>query len=222
MPRTLAVIPVRGSSSAKTRLAPLFTEDERLALVWAMLRRVLDAIGRSGAVDHTLIVTRDPPAVARNIDGTDDITVLGQPAAFHGLNGALEAARQWAVDAAFDIMLVVPGDLPLIDADDLRALREVEGALVLASDRGEEGTNAMRIDLRTWGSRPFRFRMGPGSFGHHYAEAVKAGERATPLFRVGIAHDLDTPRDWADLSASLQRALLQEMHDSLNAAGHLV
>lgn len=222
MPRTLAVIPVRGSSSAKTRLAPLFTEDERLALVWAMLRRLVDAIRQSGTVDHALIVTRDVEAVARNIEPADDITVLGQPPASDGLNGGLDAARQWAHDAGFDIMLVLPGDLPLIDADDLRAIGDTEGALVLASDRDEEGTNAMRIDLRTWGPRPFRFRMGPGSFGHHNAEAVLIRERVTPLFRVGIAHDLDTPRDWADLSSSLQRTLLQEIHDSLSSAGHLV
>lgn len=222
MARTVAVIPVRGSSSAKTRLAPLFTEDERLALVWAMLRRLVSEIRKSGAVDHTLIVTRDPHAVAHNIEASDDVSVLHQQVAFDGLNGALDIGRVWAQDQGYDTMLVMPGDLPLIGEDDIRALIDVDGSLVVAADRAEEGTNALRIDLHCWDATPFRFRMGPGSFAHHFAEAAEIGRRATPLFRVGIAHDLDSPRDWADLASDRQRALLQEMHDSLNAAGYLV
>jgi 2-phospho-L-lactate guanylyltransferase (CobY/MobA/RfbA family) len=63
--------------------------------------------------------------------------------------------------------------------------------------------------------------MGPGSLSHHFNEAVEMGRTAKVLYRVGIAHDLDSPRDWADLSSERQRQLLQDMHDSLNAAGHL-
>jgi 2-phospho-L-lactate guanylyltransferase len=222
MPQALAVIPVRGSSSAKTRLGPLFTEDERLALVWSMLRRLVRIVKESDSVGHTLIVTRDPEAVARNLDASDDMTVLHQPGTHDGLNGALDMARDWAMKAGVETMVILPGDLPLIDADDVRALASTEGPLVLASDRGEEGTNAMKIDLRSWDQRPFRFQMGRGSFAHHYSEAATVGARAIPLFRPNIAHDLDTPRDWADLSSQRQRALLQDMHDTLQEAGHLV
>lgn len=221
MTRTVAVIPVRGSSSAKTRLSPLFTEDERLALVWAMLRRLIGEISRSGAVDHTVIVTRDPDAVARNISFHDDLTVLHQ-AEGDGLNAALDIARAWALEQSFDVMLVLPGDLPVIGATDIQALVHAEGPLVVASDRGEEGTNAIRIDLRCLDASAFRFSMGPGSFVHHFCEASRLGKTAHAIFRVGVAHDLDSPRDWAELSSDRQRQLLQDMHDSLKAAGHLV
>lgn len=220
MTGTLAVIPVRGSSSAKTRLAPLFTEDERLALVWSMLRRLVREIADSRVVDHTLVVTRDPEAVNAHILPSDDVTVLLQPAN-SGLNGSLALGRDWAVAQGYDVLLVLPGDLPLVTAGDIRALMEVPGELVVASDRAEEGTNAMRIDLQHWAEVPFRFRMGPGSCGHHIAEAAANGQRATPLFRPGIAHDLDSPRDWADLTSGRQRVLLQDIHDSLSAAGNL-
>lgn len=220
MTRTLAVIPVRGSSSAKTRLAPLFTEDERLALVWSMLRRLVGEIAASGVVDHTLIVTRDPVAVADNVPISDDITLLMQPEN-DGLNASLALGRDWAAARGYDVVLVLPGDLPLIDADDLRAVAAAPGALVVVPDRAEDGTNAMRIDLRCWEDQPFRFRMGPGSCRHHLAQAAEVGRRATPLFRAGIAHDLDSPRDWSDLPSSRQRMLLQDIHDSLSAAGFL-
>lgn len=220
MSRTLAVIPVRGSSSAKTRLAPLFTEDERLALVWSMLRRLVGEIAASGVVDHTLIVTRDPQAVTENVLPSDDISVLLQPDN-DGLSASLGLGRDWALAHGYDVLLVLPGDLPLIDAEDLRAIADVPGPLVVAPDRAEDGTNAMRIDLHCWDERPFRFQMGPGSCRHHLAEAAEVGRRGTPLFRAGIAHDLDSPRDWSDLPAGRQRMLLQDIHDSLSAAGFL-
>jgi 2-phospho-L-lactate/phosphoenolpyruvate guanylyltransferase len=220
MTRVLAVIPVRGSSSAKTRLAPLFTEDERLALVWSMLQRLLAAIATSSAVDHTLIVTRDPAAVEANVTVKGETTVLLQPGN-SGLNASLELGRRWAAEHGYDVMLVLPGDLPLATASDLHALLAASGDLVVAPDRAGEGTNAMRLDLRCWSRRPFRFRMGPGSYAHHLAQAGAAGCEATSLLRAGIAHDLDSPADWADLPFDRQRVLLQDIHDSLNAAGYL-
>lgn len=220
MTRTVALIPVRGSSSAKTRLAPLFTEDERLALVWSMLRRLVREVIVSGVVDHTVIVTRDPAAVEAHVPLDSSVTVLEQPGNT-GLNGALELGRDRAMGHAYDGLLVLPGDLPLVTEEDIRALVAAPGPLVVATDRAEEGTNAMRIDLDAWRGTSFRFQMGPGSYGLHAAEAGRIGHRATPLFRVGIAHDLDSPRDWADLSSGRQRDLLQDIHDSLNAAGYL-
>jgi 2-phospho-L-lactate guanylyltransferase len=221
MARIVAVIPIRGSSSAKTRLAPLFTEDERLALVWAMLRRLLREIEESGVVNHTVVVTRDPEAVRHNVTIDPGVTVLCQHPAGGGLNGALDLAQTWAVAHGYNVMLVLPGDLPIIGAGDIRALVEFDAPLVVASDRAEQGTNALRIDLRCWTATGFRFRMGPGSLSHHFNEAAEMGRTTKVLYRVGIAHDLDSPGDWADLPSERQRQLLQDMHDSLNAAGHL-
>jgi 2-phospho-L-lactate guanylyltransferase len=220
MTRTLAVIPVRGSSSAKTRLAPLFTEDERLALVWSMLRRLVREIDASGVVAHTLVVTRDPAAVDAHLPMSDRVTILHQQDN-DGLNASLGLGWDWATEHGYDVVLMLPGDLPLVTAEDICALVATPGALVIASDRAEDGTNAMCIDLGCWGDHPFRFRMGPGSCRHHIAEAASAGCPATPLFRPGIAHDLDSPRDWSDLPSDRQRVLLQDIHDSLSAAGYL-
>lgn len=221
MSRVVAVIPVRGSSSAKTRLAPLFTEDERLALVWAMLRRLVDEIHASGMVDQTVIVTRDEQAIRNHIPGRDHLMVLDQGPRAHGLNGGLDAAREWAMVRGFDVMLILPGDLPLVHADDIRDLAAAEGTFVFATDRGDGGTNAIRLDLRSPVVPGFRFLMGPGSLERHRDEAARLGAASRIVSMPRIAHDLDSPDDWADLSSSRQRLLLEDIHDSLLAAGHL-
>lgn len=220
MTRAVALVPVRGSSSAKTRLAPLFTEDERLALVWSMLRRLLAEIAEAAVVERAVIVTRDPAAVEAQIGQRERVMILPQREE-GGLNGALEQGRDGAREQGYDVMLVLPGDLPLVTAADIRAMTEAPGPLVVATDRAEDGTNALRIDLGAWHGEPLRFCMGPGSAARHISGAKASGNRVTTLFRPGIAHDLDTPRDWADLSSIRQRGLLQDIHDSLNAAGYL-
>ncbi len=220
MTRVVALIPVRGSSSAKTRLSSLFREEERLALAWSMLRRLTDEIDASGMVDHTVVITRDPGAVEARIGRDDAMTILPQ-AGDGDLNAALQQGRQWAQEQGYDVVLVLPGDLPLVTAGDIRAMIEAPGPLVVATDRAEDGTNALRIDLSQWSGEAFRFCMGPGSAGHHIARARETGNRVTTLFRPGIAHDLDTPRDWADLPSHRQDALLQDIHDSLSAAGNV-
>lgn len=221
MSRVVAVIPVRGSSSAKTRLAPLFTEDERLALVWAMLRRLIEEIDASGVIEQTVIVTRDEPAVRSHIPEHANLTVLDQGAHVVGLNGGLEFAREWAVANGFEVLLVLPADLPLINADDIRALIQADGAFVFATDRGDGGTNAIRIDLRSPEASTFRFLMGKGSLAHHRHEVSRLGAVPTVVSLPRVAHDLDSPNDWADLASSRQRMLLEDIHESLLAAGHL-
>lgn len=220
MTRVVALIPVRGSSSAKTRLSSLFREEERLALVWSMLQRLTGEIAASGVVDRTVVITRDPEAVGARLAPDHARTIL--PQADEGdLNAALQQGRDWAREQGYDVVLVLPGDLPLVTSDDIRAMIEAPGPLVVATDRAEDGTNALRIDLDGWSGEAFRFCMGPGSAGHHIARARETGNHVTTLFRPGIAHDLDTPRDWADLPSHRQRALLQDIHDSLTAAGNV-
>ena len=221
MSRVLAVVPVRGSSSAKTRLAALFTEDERLALVWAMLRRLVDEIEASGAIERTLIVTRDELAVRNNVEPRETLTVLQQGPTAHGLNGGLEVAREWALVNGYDVMLVMPGDLPLASAEDIRSLIEAEGDLVVAADRGAGGTNAIRLDLLSPKAREFRFRMGLESLQHNLDQATRLGLETQIVTRPNLAHDLDVPEDWADLVSSRQRQLLEDIHESLLLAGRL-
>lgn len=219
MKRVLAVVPVRGTSSAKTRLAPIFLEDERRMLVWAMLRRLTRKILQSGVVDQTVIVTRDAAAVREQVTCGEYLTVLEQSHA--GLNGALKDARDWADRHGFDVMVVLPGDLPMIGAEDIRALACEPGPLVAAPDRLREGTNALKIDLEAWRTTPFHFRMGPGSFVHHIEEAERAGHGAREIALPGVAHDLDLPDDWADLSPTHQRQLREDIHRSLGVAENL-
>jgi 2-phospho-L-lactate guanylyltransferase len=83
---------------------------------------------------------------------------------------------------------VAHGDLPL--ASGLGRLGRFDG-VTLVPDRREDGTNVIRIPVRTG----FRFSYGPGSFDRHLDECARLG-LATRVLRIpDLAFDVDWPAD---------------------------
>ena len=206
--RTVAVVPMRGASGAKTRLAPIFSAEERACLAWTMLAHVLDAIEASGAVDHTLVVSREPDEVRRQVGDAPRQTILQQSPEHHGLNAALDLGREWAVAHGDEAMLVLPGDLPLLHPADVAHVVRLPEPVVLTPDRHGAGTNALLLRLDRPETRSFAFAFGAKSFRHHADEARRLGLDAATALAPGIARDLDTPEDWRDLPVPLRKRLL--------------
>jgi len=176
---------------------------------------VLDA---SGAIDHMLIVAREPEEMARQLGEAPNPTVLPQPETLTGLNAALELGREWARAQGFTAMLVLPGDLPLLDAADVHTMALSDASVVIAPDRHGEGTNALflRLDLEE-GEHRFAFAFGTGSFRHHRSEARRLGLDHATMSAPGIALDLDTPEDWLDLPADVREALCAGIREPAEA-----
>ena len=200
---TLIVIPVRGTSGSKSRLAPIFDADERDILVREMARHMLTQIPAGADV---AIITRNPSAVA-DIDA--EAMILPQSEAYPGLNGSLQQALLQARDAGYKDMLMLPGDLPLVQLHEIEALLLEEGIIVLAGDRDQEGTNGLRVPTRF--AETFTFGMGIHSFVHHLAEARLHGTGAITVYHRGLAHDLDTPDDWEALPQHTRVRLMNTM-----------
>lgn len=210
MTRTLALVPVRGARSAKTRLSPLFAHEQRLQLVWAMLRRMLVLLEQSAAIEHTVVVARDSSILDPRLERAGAWSALMQDNPDGGLNGALEDGRAWAIAHGFDRLLMLPGDLPILDKQSLRMLTETSGEVVIVSDDDGTGTNALRLDMRDDRvAEGFTFRMGSDSFAAHFTEATAVGIVPIVLSLPRVSHDLDTPADWHALSEVVRADLLQ-------------
>lgn len=203
--RTLVIIPIRGSHGAKTRLASMFSAEERAQLVWHMAATVLTAIDDAGVVDHVLIVTHEPDAVLRHIGHASHRTVIAQPRADTGLNTAVGIGRDWAIAHWYQRMLVVSADLPTLAAADVRTLVGRSDPVVIAPDRHGTGTNALLLRLEASDHEtaiaggPFTFGFGETSYNHHAEEARRLGLEAATIIAEGLQLDLDTPDDWSRL-----------------------
>ena len=182
-----AVVPVKALRLAKSRLAPALAPAGRRALVLEMLGRVLRTLNHP-AITTIWLSSTDSLLLAMGLAwGAHPLyDTAGE------LNGALEQARSVAWAAGATALLVVPADIPLINAEDVASVAAAltNGAdVVLAPDISGRGTNALALQRHA--ELPFRF--GSGSALHHQAEATVRGLRIDRICSATLAFDIDLP-----------------------------
>lgn len=221
--RTVAVLPVKSFSRAKQRLREAVGGDEREALAAAMVADVLAALARVGELDHVLVVTAEPLA-ARAAEQAG-ATVVHDPE-----EAGQSAAAARGIDAALvrgaERVLLVPGDCPALDPDEVGTLlageassytthggatrrsRGTAGAargldagadVVIVPDRHGTGTNALLLSPPTIMAPAF----GEGSFARHAALAKAAGVVPHVAEVRSLGLDVDTPDDLEALRRAL-------------------
>ena len=191
----VGVVPIRSFREGKTRLASILTGDQRATLLRKTASRVVCTLAASQIVDTVLVVSPERDVLDWARDMGKRILPLQQSGEQPGLNGAIDAARTWAVDRDADALLSLFADLPLLSTHDIRALVREQAPVVLGSDRRGEGTNAMLLRLGGAGEA-FRFAFGTNSLERHLAEAARVGVDAQIVRAPGVGFDLDTPSDW--------------------------
>ncbi len=111
-----------------------------------------------------------------------------------------------ALDAGFDRALLVPGDCPALDPDELEASAHAAGRrrprVLIVPDRHGTGTNALLLTPPDALAPSF----GPGSCARHAAHARAAGIHAEVVEVPSLALDIDTPEDLAALAATSEHA----------------
>ncbi len=188
--RTRIIVPHRGLTVAKTRLAPVLAPDERLSLARELLERVLRVTRE--AVDDVVVIT--PSAELASVVEPHGAKVLVQRGM--GLNAGLDQARGAALDDGIALLGILHGDLPNLRPDDVAALlAAADGArgVAVAADRSGSGTNGLAL-------RPpsvISFAFGIGSRAAHLAAAARVGVEPVLVDRPGLSFDLDTPADLA-------------------------
>jgi 2-phospho-L-lactate/phosphoenolpyruvate guanylyltransferase len=186
-----AIVPVKPLRRGKSRLAGLLTEEQRTRLNRYLLVHTLTILNDISEIEHTLVVSRDPAALAltRSMGGR---TVLedGAPQ----FNTAIKRATIVAQSQGARAVLVLPADLPLVEPVDLRAILK-EGdrppVVVIAPDRRLDGTNGLFINP----AGLIEYGYGPGSFQRHSARTSEAGVRLEVVHSDHFGLDLDLPED---------------------------
>jgi len=186
-----AIVPVKPLRRGKSRLSGVLSLEARTALNHYLLSNTLETLATVPEIEHSLVVSRDPEAltIAREY-GARTVQEQGSP----HLNVALTRATMVAISHSVQGVLIVPADLPLLTADDIRTVASKGNdppVVVITPDRHHKGTNALLI------SPPglIRYEFGPGSFQLHCSQAEKAGARLEICERVSVALDIDLPED---------------------------
>ena len=191
-----AILPVKRLDRAKRRLAADFDDEQRLSIARALLDDALHLCERS--TFFSWWVVSDDPSVLDTAGGRGLSTLRDEGT---GLNDALAVALTVVQDADADSVTIVPADIPLARAEDLRDLLDTgatSDVVVVPSER-DGGTNGLHL------SPPESLipRFGAGSLAAHLAAAQDAGLRCSILSLDGMSLDIDT-------TADVEALLLQE------------
>lgn len=186
----IAVVPAKEFGTAKQRLVRAVPAEGRSALARAMLEDVLQALAGAG-LDRILVVTPDADAAA--LAGRHGATVLPERDA-EGHTAAVARGLAACRELGATVMLTVPGDLPCLTTDEVRAILAASGpppSAVFVPSRSGVGTNA--ACLAPPDALPLRF--GEPSFADHLAAARARGIEPVVLALPGAGLDIDAPED---------------------------
>lgn len=192
---TVAVLPVKQLTAAKSRLAEGLDGAARKALATAMVRDALTQIALASKVDLLVVATSDPLVTefARDFHVTSEAADVSHSAA---AGGAIRAAL--ALGASRVVLLA--GDCPLMTAEAIDELivqcDEGQLGVAVVPDRDGRGTNALVLTPPTAIAPAF----GPGSCARHLQLAADSGVSAAVVPIDGMALDIDTADDWGQLA----------------------
>lgn len=190
-----AIVPVKPRRAGKTRLAGMLGDEERLELVRAMLRHVLDtAIGVMGP-ERVIVMSNERDQIPSMIPVAADSA--------SDLNASLAGLRARLAERGARELIILPADLPLLRAEDIERLIAAgrEAGCAIAPDRWGTGTNGLALA----GALPFAFRFGPDSFAAHVAVAQGLGLDAARVDSPSLACDVDGEDDLRELDALIER-----------------
>jgi 2-phospho-L-lactate guanylyltransferase len=191
----MILVPVKSLANAKQRLASVLDQPTRTKLAQAMLFDVLETLGTWVSRPEVSIVTSDPFALelARRFE----FRIIPDNAN-RSETDAIEMATRFCESGGVESTLVIPGDIPLINASELEKILEAapdQGSVLVPAADGR-GTNA------AW-RRPaglFPLRFGNDSFKPHLTAARATQKPCIVLSLPGIALDIDNPSDLRQLA----------------------
>jgi 2-phospho-L-lactate/phosphoenolpyruvate guanylyltransferase len=186
------IVAVKRLAAAKTRLAPVFSARTREKVVLAMLIDTLTAAVAVEALGSITVITPDEIAAAAAAELGADVLADPTPEGHRDpLNHAIAAAER-SVAESFSNIVVLQGDLPALQTQELReaiaAARQQRRSFV--ADRLATGTSA----LFAFGTS-LEPQFGSGSSARHRRSGAIELTGAWP----GLRCDVDTP---ADLTAA--------------------
>jgi 2-phospho-L-lactate/phosphoenolpyruvate guanylyltransferase len=194
------IVPVKPLAQGKSRLSPLLSAPERYELSRKLLAQTLTAAADVDLLAGVMVISRDEEALAlARTAGVMFLEEVANPVENgegpeEPLNRALRQARIVAVTQGADAILVLPADLPLLSAEEIRNFAQLAvdrpAGLIIAGSR-DGGTNALLLKP----PHAVDFAYGPHSFQEHIRRAEDASLSVHIVDSATLALDLDSPED---------------------------
>jgi 2-phospho-L-lactate guanylyltransferase len=211
-----ALIPMKELAGAKMRLADVLDASARAELALAMLTDVISACLESERFDIVAVISGDSEVHwhARELGAKP----LAEPKTLSGLNEGLTFGQRYlGRRMACSELIILPADVPLITADDVRAVVDAlsdAGPRVAIVRARDNGTNALA--MRPVEAIPMRF--GRDSATAHVEAAREARFDVVELDLERLRFDVDAPEDVPAMTPLAVGAATREWIDARASA----
>lgn len=163
--KTVAIIPVKSFSKAKTRLT--ISSEKTVDICKLMLGEVLQTISATKKIDNTIIVSHDQSAfdIGKKFGVIEVFDELES-----GVNNAITLADEYISDSEFDTSIILPQDIPFFnssDLDNLFSFFQRKNSVIIVPSRQFDGTNSLIRNP----SRIMTTRYDEGTYKSHLDEA---------------------------------------------------
>jgi len=185
-----AVIAARGGAQAKSRCAAVLGPADREALTAVMLGDMLAALARCDEIAGTWVVT--PTARLARLAESLGARAIRQPEPA-SLNAAFALAAAHIRDCApYEALMLLPGDLPLLQPDDLAAAAHLARTHAVVLAPSHDGGTSL-LGLRAGVALAPEF--GADSARRHADAAAHRGLSLAILEATSFWQDADWPED---------------------------
>lgn len=215
---TAILLPIKNLDDAKQRQASVLSPEQRSRLAWAMLIDMSNALNESRLAEMVVVVTGDARVIQHaHRQGWEVVKESKQVSENDSVDRASSLLRKRGLAS----VLRLPGDIPLLRAQDVDSLLEEKvgspGALLVPSRDGA-GTNALCR------SPPdvFPSHFGQHSLERHKAEARRAGVGLRLVKNSRVALDVDDPVDLFDFWGIGQGTFTWKVIDEFGLMHHKV
>ena len=186
--KTVAIIPVKSFSKAKTRLS--ISSEKTVDICKIMLNEVLQTISSTNKIDNTIIVSRDESAfdIGKKFNV---IQVFDESES--GVNNAISLVDDYISDSEFDTSVILPQDIPFFNTFDLDNLFSFfqKNSVIIVPSRHFNGTNAL---LRN-PAKIMTTRYDEGTYKSHLEQAKSGNIDLSLLLIRRLMLDIDAKDD---------------------------
>jgi 2-phospho-L-lactate/phosphoenolpyruvate guanylyltransferase len=197
MMKTFAIVPVKMFENAKMRLSSLLDIEDRIRLSSLTLDYTLRVLASVSSLTQVVVVSGDKRA--EEIAAQHGANFLREEKD-SGVNSAVAVADNYCMKKDADATIVIPHDLPLLDAIDIsrasNLAKNESRCIVICPSLRYDGTNML---LRKPPSVIGTF-YDSDSYNMHVKSAIKLGVPVKLFFSKSLMCDIDTPEDARQLA----------------------
>ena len=187
--KVLAVLLAKNTAQSKSRLGGVLDVRERAGLSLAMIQDVLDVLKSVEPISQLVMLTQDRALAA--LSQQQGVQVW-QEDPQRTLLENLEALASEATAEAFELMLVLPNDIPMLSSAEITALiSQHRGGVSLCAAQRDGGTNALLVSP----PNAIPFLYGENSAEKHLQAASTRGLPAHRRHYSSLLNDIDIPDD---------------------------